>query len=350
MWPEALVISIKLGAVVGVLLSTVPIMVWVERRGSALIQDRLGPNRVGPFGLLQPVVDAIKLIFKENLIPGGVNRFLYILAPTIALVVAISTFIAVPFGVDDGLELFGYAVDGFIVAPDLNIGILYIFAISSFAVFSIVLAGWGSNNKYALFGGVRAAAQAISYELAMTISVVGVLMAAGSLHLNDVVGAQSGTWLGILPAWNCFPQIIGCITFMVAAFAETNRLPFDMPEADSELVAGYHIEYSSMKFAAFFMSEYVHMVTSASLITIFFFGGWEIPWIGVAFSGWAKAILSIAVFAAKVAFFLWFFVWIRWTLPRFRFDQLMALGWKVMVPLSVLNFLWVGVAMALGWI
>jgi len=347
MWDEVLVIGVKLGVGLAVLLTTVPIMVWVERRGSALIQDRLGPNRVGPMGLLQPVVDAVKLITKENLIPSGVNRLLYLLAPGVALAVALSTFIAVPFAADDGLELFGRAVDGFIVAPDLNIGILYIFAIASLGVYSLVLAGWASNNKYSLFGGIRASAQAISYELAMTISVVGVLMASSSLHLNDVVSHQGGTWFG-LPAWNCVPQILGCITFIVASFAETNRLPFDLPEAEAELVAGYHTEYSSMKFAAFFMSEYVHMTVAAALMTVLFFGGWHLPWIGVPFSGWVAALFSLGVFAAKVVFFLWFFVWVRWTLPRFRFDQLMALGWKVMVPLSVLNFLWVGVAIALG--
>ncbi len=348
MWADLAVIGIKLAAVLVVLLTTVPIMVWVERRGSALIQDRLGPNRVGPFGLLQPVVDAVKLMTKENLVPSDVNLLLYLAAPVIALVVSLSTFIAVPFGADPGLELLGQPVDGFIVAPDLNIGILYIFAIASLGVYSIVLAGWASNNKYSLFGGIRASAQNISYELAMTVSVVGVLMAAGSLHLSDVVAAQQGTWLGFVPRWNVCTQLLGAITFMVAAFAETNRLPFDLPEAEAELVAGYHTEYSSMKFAAFFMSEYVHMVVAASLMTVLFFGGWTLPWIGTPFSGWAQAVFSIGVFSLKVAFFLWFFVWVRWTLPRFRFDQLMALGWKVMVPLSVLNFLWAGLAIGLG--
>ncbi len=347
MWAEVAVIGIKLGIGLTVLLTAVPIMVWVERRGSALIQDRLGPNRVGPFGLLQPVVDAVKLMTKENLVPAGVNRFLYLLAPVVALVVAMSTFIAIPFGPDPGLELFGHAIGGFIVAPDLNIGILYIFAIASLGVYSLVLAGWASHNKYALLGGIRASAQNISYELAMTVSVVGVLMSTGSLQLADVVQAQSGTWLGFIPKWNVFPQVLGAITFMVAAFAETNRLPFDLPEAEAELVAGYHTEYSSMKFAAFFMSEYVHMVVAAALITVLFFGGWTLPFVPAA-QGWAGALVGLGVFAVKVSFFLWFFVWVRWTLPRFRFDQLMALGWKVMVPLSVANFLWVGVAMALG--
>jgi len=347
MWAEVLVTLIKLAVVVGVLLTTVPIMVWVERRGSALIQDRLGPNRVGPWGLLQPVVDAVKLITKENLVPEGVQPFFYWLAPGIALVVALSTFIVVPFGYDGGLSLFGHKVRGFIVAPDLNIGILYIFAIASLGVYSIVLAGWSSNNKYSLIGGIRASAQMISYELAMTISVVGVLMASSSLQLNDVVLHQSSTWLGFIPRWNVFPQIIGAITFMVAAFAETNRLPFDLPEAEAELVAGYHTEYSAMKFASFFMAEYINLVTSSALIVLLFFGGWTLPGV-TSPQGWFGALFSIVVFAVKVSFFLWFFVWIRWTLPRFRFDQLMALGWKVMIPLAVLNFFWVGAAMALG--
>jgi len=350
MWADALVIGIKLAVGIAVLMTMVPIMVWVERRGSALIQDRLGPNRVGPMGLLQPVVDAVKLITKENLVPVGVNRFLYLLAPTVALLVAVSTFIAIPFGKGDGLSLFGYLVKGLIVAPDLNIGILYVLAIASLGVYSTVLAGWASNNKYSLLGGIRASAQTISYELAMTISVVGVLMTSSSLRLDDVVAHQEGAWLWVIPRWNVFPQLIGAITFMVAAFAETNRLPFDLPEAEAELVAGYHTEYSSMKFAAFFMSEYVHMTVSAALVTVLFFGGWELPYVGVIGSGWTAAMCSLAVFAFKVALILWFFVWVRWTLPRFRFDQLMAIGWKAMVPLSVLNFILVGVLIASGMI
>ena len=349
MWAEFAVVAVKLAFVLAVMLTTVPIMVWVERRGSALIQDRLGPNRVGPFGLLQPVIDVVKLLTKENLRPEGVQTFLYLLAPVIAIAISLSTFIAVPFARDSGLSVFGQPVDGFIVAPNLNIGILYIFAIASLAVYSVVLAGWASNNKFALYGGIRASAQAISYELAMTIAVVGVLMSAGSLHLQQIVDAQTGTWLGFLPRWNVFPQFLGAVTFMVAVFAETNRLPFDLPEAEAELVAGYHTEYSSMGFAAFYMSEYLHMIVGASLMTVIFFGGWNLPWIDVPFVGWAGALFSMGVFASKVAFFMWFFVWVRWTLPRFRYDQLMALGWKVMIPLATLNFLWVGVGLALGY-
>ncbi len=352
MWADLVVTVIKVVVVSTVLLTGVPIMVWVERRGSAMIQDRLGPNRVGPMGLLQPVVDAIKLMTKEDLTPSGVqgtNRLLYLLAPAIALVVAVSTFIVVPFGYDPGLELFGHPIGGFIVAPDLNLGILYLFAVGSLGVYALVLAGWGSNNKYSLLGGIRASAQMISYELAMVISVVGVLMVTGSFSLNDVVLHQAGTWFGVLPKWNVFPQIIGAITFMVAVFAETNRLPFDMVEAEAELVVGYHTEYSSMRFASFFMAEYINMITASSLIVVLFFGGWTLPGLATP-GGWLGALATVGIFAAKVAFFLWFFVWVRWTLPRFRFDQLMALGWKWMIPLAVLNFLWVGVAMALGYL
>ncbi len=350
MWAETAVIAIKLAFGLAVLLTIVPIMVWVERRGSALIQDRLGPNRVGPLGLLQPVVDVVKLIAKEHILPGRAERWLFLLAPLFAVAIALSTFIAVPIGADDGLELFGRAINGWIVAPDLNIGLLYIFAIASLGVYPLVLAGWSSANKYALYGGIRASAQAISYELAMTLAAVGVLMAAGSLHLQEVVTAQGGTWLGYLPHWNVFTQPIGALVFVVAAFAETNRVPFDLAEAEAELVAGYHTEYSSLSFAAFYMSEYIHMTVASALITLLYFGGWNLPWVDVPLTGWPGALLSLSVFAFKVAFFLWFFVWVRWTVPRFRFDQLMSLGWKVMMPLAVVNFLWVGAALALGYL
>jgi NADH-quinone oxidoreductase subunit H len=349
-WAEVVVVGVKLVVVLAVMLTTVPIMVWVERRGSALIQDRLGPNRVGPFGLLQPVIDVIKLLTKENLRPEGVHTFFYLLAPAFAIAISLSTFIAIPFARDSGISIFGQPVDGFIVAPNLNIGVLYVFAIASLAVYPVFLAGWSSDNKYSMYGSIRASAQAISYELAMTISVVGVLMSAGSLHLQQIVDAQTGTWLGSLPRWNVFPQFLGAVTFIVAVFAETNRLPFDLPEAEAELVAGYHTEYSSMGFAAFYMSEYLHMIVASSLITVLFFGGWNLPWIDTPFEGWAGALLSMGVFAVKVAFFMWFFVWVRWTLPRFRYDQLMALGWKVMIPAATLNFLWVGVALTLGYL
>jgi NADH-quinone oxidoreductase subunit H len=349
-WAEVAVIGIKLAFGLAVLLTTVPIMVWVERRGSALIQDRLGPNRVGPLGLLQPVVDVVKLIAKEHILPARAERWLFLLAPLFAVSIALSTFVAVPIGADSGLELFGHPIDGWIVAPDLNIGLLYIFAIASLGVYPLVLAGWSSANKYALYGGIRASAQAISYELAMTLAAVGVLMAAGSLRLHEMVAAQGGVWLGVLPHWNVFTQPVGALVFVVAVFAETNRVPFDLAEAEAELVAGYHTEYSSLSFAAFYMSEYIHMTVASALISLLYFGGWNLPWIDVPLVGWPGALLSLSVFAFKVAFFLWFFVWVRWTVPRFRFDQLMSLGWKVMMPLAVVNFLWVGVALALGYL
>jgi NADH-quinone oxidoreductase subunit H len=348
MWADAVIIGIKIAVGFAVLLTTVPIMVWVERRGSALIQDRLGPNRVGPLGLLQPVVDVIKLMTKESFLPSRAQSALFILAPLTAVVIALSTFIAIPVAQDDGLTIFGYAVDGLIVAPDLNIGILYIFAIASLGVYPLVLAGWASANKYSLYGGIRASAQAISYELAMTLAVVGVLMTAGSLNLHDIVVQQNGSWLQFLPRWNVVVQPVGALIFVVAAFAETNRLPFDLPEAEAELVAGYHTEYSSLSFAAFYMSEYIHMTVAAALITILYFGGWNLPWVEVPLGGWPGALGSMAIFACKVAGFMWFFVWVRWTLPRFRFDQLMSLGWKILVPLAVANFLWVGGLIAVG--
>jgi NADH-quinone oxidoreductase subunit H len=342
------VIALKLAFGLAVLLTTVPIMVWVERRGSALIQDRLGPNRVGPLGLLQPVVDVIKLVTKENFLPSRAQAPIYLLAPVFAIIIALSTFIAVPIGPDDGLTLFGRPVDGLLVAPHLDIGLLYIFAVASLGVYPLVLAGWASANKFSMHGGIRASAQAISYELAMTLAVVGVLMGAGSLRLDEIVLQQSGTWLGMLPRWNVVVQPLGALIFVVAVFAETNRLPFDLPEAEAELVAGYHTEYSSLSFAAFYMSEYIHMTVAAALATTLFFGGWTLPGIELPFGGWPQALLGMTVFGLKVALFLWFFVWVRWTLPRFRFDQLMALGWKVMLPLAVLNFLWVGVVLGLG--
>lgn len=342
MWAEIGVAALKLLLIVGLLLTVVPIMTWVERRGAAFIQDRLGPNRVGPWGLLQPLADAVKLLFKEDLTPAHVSRPLYFLAPAIAVFVALSTFIVIPFGKAGGLTIFGLPVKGFIVAPDLNIGVLYLLALSSISVYGVVLAGWASNNKYALLGGLRSSAQLISYELAMTLAVLGVLLAAGDLRLTAVVESQA-------KMWNLIPQALGFLVFLVAAFAETNRLPFDLAEAENELVAGYHVELSSMKFAAFMMSEYINMTTVSALATALFLGGWHLPGITLP-GGWLGLVLSFAIFMAKVAFLLWLFVWVRWTLPRFRYDQLMRFGWKGLIPLALLNLVWVGVALTQGWL
>jgi NADH-quinone oxidoreductase subunit H len=324
------------------MLLAVPILLWVERRGAGLIQDRPGPNRVGPFGLLQPLADAVKFLFKEDVIPSNADRVLYVLAPAIATFSAVTTFAVIPYG--PTLSLGNRVVP--LVGADVSIGVLYVFALTSLSVYGIVLAGWSSNNKFSLMGGIRSSAQIISYELAMTTAAAGVILQAGSFRLNDIVLAQSGVWLGFFPRWNVLPQLVGFLVFYIAAFAETNRVPFDLPEADAELVAGYHTEYSSMKFALFFMAEYVNMMVASALTVTLFFGGWTLP--GFEPRGLAGAILSILIFAAKTAFFVWIFVWVRWTLPRFRYDQLMRLGWKTLLPLALLNLFWVAGLVTLG--
>ena len=325
----------KIGIWLTILLSVTPVMVWIERRGCALIQDRKGPNRVGPLGLFQALADAIKLLFKEDIIPTKVDRPLYLLAPILAIVPALTTFSVIPFGPD--LEIRGQTVS--MLVADVDTGALLLLALASLGVYSLVMAGYSSNNKYSLIGSVRATAQMISYELALTLSVVAVLIPAGSLRLDDVVAYQQGTWMGVIPQWNIFPQAIGFFVFLVAAFAESNRLPFDLPEAESELVGGYHTEYSAMKFSLFFMGEYMSMATLAALGATLFLGGWSLP--GVHFTGWwvLSALMGIGILIAKMGLFLLFFVWVRWTFPRFRFDQLLRLGWKVLLPLAVVNLI-----------
>jgi NADH-quinone oxidoreductase subunit H len=289
---------------------------------------------VGPFGLFQALADIGKFFFKEDIIPSNVDRLLYLLAPAIAVFSACTALAVLPYGAT--LPLGGRSIP--LVGADVSIGLLYVFAITSLSVYGIVLAGWGSNNKFSLLGGIRSSAQIISYELAMTTAGAGVILVAGSFRLTDVVASQSGTWLGFIPRWNVIPQFLGFIVFYVATFAETNRTPFDLPEADAELVAGYHTEYSSMKFAMFFMAEYINMIVASAMTVTLFFGGWTFP--GFTPQGVWGAILSVAIFAAKTLFFVWVFVWVRWTLPRFRYDQLMKLGWKVLLPLALVNLFW----------
>ena len=336
----------KIGIWLAILLSVTPVMVWIERRGCALIQDRKGPNRVGPLGLFQALADAVKLLFKEDIIPSEVDRPLYLLAPILALVPALTIFTVIPFGPD--IKIGGQTVP--LLVADVDTGALLLLALASLGVYSLVMAGYSSNNKYALLGSVRATAQMISYELALTLSVVAALLPAGSLRLDDVVAYQQGTWMGVIPQWNIFPQAIGFFVFLVAAFAETNRLPFDLPEAESELVAGYHTEYSSMKFALFFMGEYMSMATLAALGATLFLGGWYLP--GLDFTGWwvTSAALGIGILIAKMALFLLFFVWVRWTFPRFRFDQLLRLGWKVLLPLAIVNLILISALTVAGWL
>lgn len=328
-----IVILIKIGVVIGGVLTVVALMTWVERRGSALIQDRLGPNRVGPFGLLQPVADGLKFLFKEEIIPLEADKFIYHLAPLMIFTPALAIFAVIPFS--SPFEIFGLKIEPLI--SDLNFGILYIIALSGISVYGIVLAGFSSGSKYPLIGALRSSAQLISYEIPMSLSILSVLIASDTFSLKGIVAAQEGTAIGFFPNWFVFPQFIGFFVFLIAMFAETNRIPFDLPEAEAELVAGYHTEYSSMKFALFFLGEYAHMISASALITVLYFGGHTIPFINLG--GIAGAILSFISFSLKTGFFLWLFVWVRWTLPRFRYDQLMALGWKFLFPLSILNFI-----------
>ncbi len=354
---------VKIAIVLGMMLNVTPIMAWVERRGSALIQDRPGPNRVGPFGLLQAIADALKFILKEDIIPARAHKWLYTLAPAFGLLPALTTIAVVPWGRAFLLrerEVFGRMIfrGGRWFEPivaDVNVGILVIFALASLGVYGVVTAGWASNNKYSLFGGIRASAQMISYELALTLAALSVLLAAGSLRLTDVVWKQTGYFVLFdtikVPAWNVFSPAmwLAFIVFSVSAFAETNRLPFDFAEADAELVAGYHTEYSSMKFALFFMSEYMAMAAMSALVTTLFLGGWDVPWYNEppTFLGF---VLSALAFVAKVSFLLFVFVWVRWTIPRLKYDILMKIGWKVFLPLAMLNVVIVAGFVAMRWL
>ena len=324
-----IIILVKVLVVFAGTMLTVLIMIYAERRVSAFIQGRLGPNRVGPQGIFQPLADGIKFLMKEDIIPAGVDKPIFILAPAILLIPALMTFAVIPFGSD--ITLFGRQIP--LQVADVNIGILYVLALTSIGVYGIVLAGWSSNNKYSLLGGLRSSAQLISYELAMGLAVVSIILLSGSLKLNDIVADQQGYFL----SWNIFKQPLAFIIFLVAVYAETNRLPFDLSEAEQELVGGYHTEYSSMKFAMFFMAEYANMITAAALTVTIFFGGWDVPFVNEAALGVWGAMLSVTSFILKMGFFLFLFIWVRWTFPRFRYDQLMKLGWKVMLPLALFN-------------
>ena len=322
---------IKILVVFTVIMVGVALLTLAERRICAFMQDRLGPNRVGPQGLLQPAADGLKNLIKEETLPAEADKVLFMLAPAISFVPALLTFAVIPFA--SPLPTPWGDVD--MVVANLPVGFLYILAFGSLGVYGIVLAGWSSNNKYSLLGGLRASAQMISYEIALGMSTVAVLLLAGNVTLMDVVARQSQS----LVTWNVFPLSLAFFIFMVAAFAETNRLPFDLPEAEGELIAGYHTEYSAMKFSMFYIAEYANMVTASALMATLFFGGYDIPftrWDNVPPWTIAKAVATLVTFTLKMSFFLFLFIWVRWTLPRFRYDQLMALGWKVMLPLAVL--------------
>lgn len=330
MWIELLISVIKIGLVINVLLVSVAYAVYAERRVSAFMQNRYGPNRVGYQGLLQSFADVIKLVFKEDIVPTKANKAIHTLAPMISIFVALTTIAVVPFG--HQIELFGRIIP--LQITDVNVGVLYILALTSLGVYGITLSGWSSNSKYSLFGGIRSSAQMISYELSMGLSIVGIVLITGSLSLQEIVLHQYG-WM-----WNIVIQPLGFIIFLVASFAETNRTPFDLPEAEPELVGGYHTEYSSMKFALFFLAEYANMIVASTVIATLYLGGWQIPYLqNLELPPMVTAILQVLAFCGKVAFLVFFFIWVRWSLPRFRYDQLMNLGWKVMLPLSILNII-----------
>jgi len=406
-----------------IILGLLPPLIWAERKGAAFIQDRTGPNRaqilgVRLAGLIHPIADVFKLLFKEDIRPQRVHRVLYALAPLTVMAVALATFAVIPFG--DYIIIGGRQIP--LVVADLNVGILYILAIASLGTYGVVLGGWASNNKFTFLGGVRSSAQMISYEISLGLALMGILLIFSSFKLTDIVAGQSALIWGLVPKWGVVVQPLGFVLFLTAVFAETNRNPFDLPEGESEIVAGFHLEYSSMKFALFFMAEYAHMIISAMIVSSLYFGGWNIPWLprpvledkagfllpvcivlvalfcgwasvmyfrraqrernkfrdlrdrepgllGVAFGGAAAiallclllkpwsvgpggaslfaTIVQVLAFVAKVIFFSWFFIWVRWTLPRFRYDQLMALGWKLMLPLSLANLVITAVVIAL---
>jgi len=403
---EFLVITaVKLALVLFVFMTTLAYLQWVERKVIAHVQVRMGPSRVGPHGLLQPLADVIKLITKEGVMPPHVNSFFYLAAPFFSVFMALIAISIIPFGTSLTIPAFTLGATTYgpyktmMELADVNVGILLILAVSSMGVYGIALAGWASNNKYSLLGGLRSSAQMISYELPLSLAIAAPLLSAGTLSLRGIADTQAGFYLGFIPRWAIFqmpfPQIISFIVFMIAAFAETNRIPFDLPEAENELVAGFHVEYSSMTFAAFFMAEYANMITVCSVATILFLGGWQplwpetlgsnflaplimfiagaicfyhgmhparpfdritLPVFGVVFFGLAgvlafpatvPVLMPLFWFLAKLSFLLFIFIWIRATLPRFRYDQLMAFAWKFLFPVALANLLVTGFLVAL---
>ena len=398
--PLLVVSVIKIAVLMFLMMTALAYLTWFERKVVARIQSRWGPYRAGPHGLLQPLADGLKFLFKEGVTPEGVDKFVYYLAPFLSLSLALTSIALIPFGPNE-FELLGHRTT--LGIADLNIGLLFLFAITSLGVYGVALAGWSSNSKYPLLGALRSSAQMVSYELTLTMSVVGVLLLAGSFNLREIIAAQRGFLWGLLPRWNIFapplPQLLGFLCFFTAAVAETNRLPFDLAEAESELVAGFHTEYSSFTFAMFFLSEYASMVTVSCLATILFFGGWLSPFpetpafawtrflpaallgvgglllvvdglrhhkrfgrfvlcvLGLALGGAAYLVARPGVvefiqgpfwFLGKVFVFLFIYVWVRGTLPRFRYDQLMAVGWKLLLPVSLANVVLTSFAMLVG--
>lgn len=323
---------IKIVVIVTLMFLTVAYLVYFERKISAWAQNRIGPNRVGWAGVLQPFADVLKLLLKEDVVPEVANQRIHALAPILALFVAFTTYAVIPIGPE--VTIFGYTFP--LVVADVNIGVLYILALTSVGVYAITFAGWSSGSKYSLLGGIRSSAQMISYEISMGFSIGGVILLSESLRPIAIVESQSGLM------WNAFIQPIGFFTFLISAFAETNRLPFDLPEAEPELVGGFHTEYSSMKFAGFFLAEYANMIIASAFIVTMYLGGWQVPFLeNLGLSETLVTILQVASFFVKMGLMLFFFIWVRWSIPRFRYDQLMNYGWKVMFPLSLINIVWV---------
>ncbi|MBI4208594.1 MAG: NADH-quinone oxidoreductase subunit NuoH [Deltaproteobacteria bacterium] len=354
---DFLIEVIKVFVVAIMLLNMAAILTWVERKESALVQDRVGPNRASIFGmsligLLHPVADAIKMIMKEDFVPQHANRFLFKIAPALAVFPVFVVFAVIPFG--DVLQI-GERVIKLQIA-DLNVGILYIFALSSLAVYGVIIGGWASNNKYSLLGGMRAASQMISYEVCMGVTLVGLFMIFGTVELDDLVRYQGELIGGWIPKWGILVQPISFFLFLATAMAENKRIPFDLPEGDSEIVAGYHLEYSGFRFGMFFLGEYAEIVVISALVTTLFFGGWQIPYLygngfhfpwgaELAIVPWAVSLLQVGSFSIKVLFFCWLLVLTRWTFPRFRYDQVMRMGWKMILPLALANIVVTGIVL-----
>lgn len=412
----------KIGFMFALIMGMVVVLIWMERKGAAYIQDRTGPNRasiagVRLAGLVHPVADVFKLLFKEDVTPANRHKALYNLAPWLVMTVAMSTYAVIPFG--DYIMMAGRKVP--LIIADLNVGLLYILAVASLGTYGVVMAGWAANNKFTFLGGIRATAQMISYEITMGLALMGLVLVFSSLRITDITAGQGELLWGFLPKWGIIVQPLGFFLFLAATYAETNRNPFDLPEGESEIVAGFHLEYSSMKFALFFMAEYAHMVVAAALLATFYFGGYQIPWLprpaleanagtlltvkllgvavvslifsalffrraqrekgkfgdardrepglggglwlligvgalaGLTLKPWGigpegasmfASLAQVGMFVGKVVFFAWLFIWVRWTLPRFRYDQLMHLGWKVMLPLAIANLVVTAVVLA----
>ncbi len=345
---DVIILAVKIFIVLHIFLIGAAYVVLLERKVSAWIQNRVGPNRVGWRGSLQSFADVLKLVLKEDIVPGQANYSFHLLAPVISISIAIAVWAVIPFAAPFTV---GEMVVDPTVAPGLNVGLLLLLALSSLGVYGITLAGWSSNSKYSLLGGLRSSAQMVSYELSMGLSLIGMMLVMGSLDISSIVQQQGAYWFGWLPQWNIFVQPLGFLIFMVAAFAETNRAPFDLAEAEPELVGGFHTEYTGLKFGLFFLAEYGNVILMSALMATLFFGGYQFPWVqDLAFfqeHDILRALLQFSALFLKTLFFIFFFVWVRWSIPRFRYDQLMNLGWRVMFPLALLNTVVTAIVLAL---